>query len=87
MTSDNFKEAIDRLEGLFIMAEIKIATSEIWEDIDLQCGIIHERKLPTGHSATNAPRLIQGQAQRYARLRRLASHGRCDGAACFGCPT
>src|SRR6266850_2115327 len=86
MTRHNFNEAIDRLERSFITAEIKIATGEVWEDVDLLCGIISKRKLPTGHSAANAARLIQGQTERYASLRRLAPHGRCDGAARFGRP-
>jgi hypothetical protein len=80
----NFNEAIDRLERSFITGEIKIATGEVWEDIDLLRRIISERKLPAGHGAANAAALIQGQTERYTSLGGLAPHGRCEGAARFG---
>src|ERR1043166_635372 len=76
-------EAIDRRERNFVTCEIKITTSEVWEDIDLLCGVISERKLPTAHRAAFASDLIQGQTERYTSSRGLPPCGSPDGAACF----
>src|SRR5947209_18928270 len=86
MVCYNFDKAIDRLERGFITGEIKIATGEVWQGIDLLRGIISERQLPVGHGAANAAALIQGQTERYTSLRGLAPHGHCERAARFGRP-
>ena len=86
MIRNNFDQAIDRLERGFITGETKIATGEVWQDIDLLRGIISERQLPAGHGAANAAGLIQGQTERYTSLRGLTPHGHCEHAARFGRP-
>src|SRR2546422_267738 len=60
----NFDQAIDRLERGFITGELKIATGEVWQDINLLRGIISKGQLPAGHGAANAAGLIQGQTLR-----------------------
>src|SRR5439155_746341 len=82
----NFDQAIDRLERLFITGEIKIATGEVWQDIDLLRGIITERELRAGHGAANAAGLIQGQTERHTSLRGLTPHRHSEHSARFGCP-
>src|SRR5439155_22708781 len=83
MVCYNFDKAIDRLERGFITGEIKIATGEVWQGIDLLRGIISERQLPVGHGAANAAGLIQGQTERYTSLRGLTSHLRFERAVRF----
>src|SRR5215813_6849597 len=82
----NLNEAVDRLESSFITGEFKIATGEVWQDIDLLRGIINERKLPAGYGAADAARLIQGQTERYTGLGRLTPRGHFQRAARLGRP-
>src|SRR5438552_11475363 len=86
MIRHNFNEAIDCLERSFITAEIKIATGEVWQDIDLLRRIISERQFPAGHRAADAARLIQRQTELYTSLRGLAPRGGHKDAARFARP-